>query len=414
VCQVVRILGIPLINRDSSDVFDSLQEISSQDAYANILGRLVCFYLRLIALGEADEENDDLIQWRTKYPLSESIQAKLTELQEELNLYIAGDEEWEFQFNRIFHQVVYTVFCWTEARSLLEEGFCAVQRFLMAVCLRGDGSGFINARDITPMIAKLMYCIRACIFAELMSPENDGVALEDDLSRHQIYVKDLIQSPFGLLYETQHLASTIVGLSNALPTISWIGKNFTSLAIHGKRVDLAGLQRFCRSLCQDIQRRFKREVKMGLPGLKDFNWNTFNPKDDLSSTTPKYSFVNRGFDGQRRTLLDQFLANKATDKYFTRGRNGNQVLWNAQNCKAWLKKCKEFMETLSVAIHSLAGQPDRSTETATLRTENTADELRGVYWDNDTILLLGQYSKTRNITSKDRMIPRYIENGFIC
>jgi hypothetical protein len=394
-----------LINRDGSKVFDSLQEISSQEAYGTVLGRLVCFYLRLDAL-EDTEENEDLIRWRSKYLLMESIQTKLMDVQNQLEIYSGTDEEWERSFNVVFHEVIYSFFCWTESRTLLEEGFCAIQRFLMVICLCPNGNGFINTRDITPLIAKLMYCIRGCIFAHLMWPNNDQVALEDDLAGHQIYVKDLIQSPFGLLYETQHLASTIVGMSNALPSISWIGEEYKSLAIHGKRVDLSGLQRFCRKLLNIIKRKFNNDIKMGLPGLREFNWNTFNPKDDLSNTTPRYSFINKGFDGQRRCLLDQFLQNKATDEYFTRGRNGKQVLWNVDNCCSWLKKCREFMESLSVEIHFVAGQPDRSTEAATLRIENTSEELRGIYWDNDTILLLGQYSKTRSITGRDRLIPR--------
>jgi len=83
----------------------------------------------------------------------------------------------------------------------------------MAVCFRRGGSGFTDAQKITLMIVKLIYCISAWIFAELMSLKNDRVALEDDLSGHQIYVQDLIWSLFEFLYETQHLATTIVGLN---------------------------------------------------------------------------------------------------------------------------------------------------------------------------------------------------------
>jgi len=154
-----------------------LQELSSQQAYANVLGQLVCFYLRLSELDEDHDDDAALIEWRTKYPLKVSIADKLIELNEELDQYNPEDDDWVVRFNRVFHDVVYSFFCWTESRSLLEEGFCPVQRFLMVICLRSDGSGFINPRYITPLIAKLMYCIRACIFAELMAPDNENIPI---------------------------------------------------------------------------------------------------------------------------------------------------------------------------------------------------------------------------------------------
>jgi len=395
---------VSLISRESVKVFDSLQELSTQDAYGTVLGRMVCFYLRIIRLEDDDESNDDILRWRTKYPLAERIVSQLERLNDLLESYIPEEENLEF--NEAFHQTIYKMFCWIESKTLLEEGFCPVQRFLMAICLRKDGTGFIHVRDITPMIAKFMYCIRATIFAQLMSPGNDDVALEEDLAGHQIYVKDLFQSPFGLLLENMHLASTIIGMSNVMPVIGWIGEEYKSLTIHGKRVDLSGFQSFCQKLLKSLQRKFNHEIKMGLPGLKDFDWKKFDPQDDLSSVKGGYSFIVKGFGDRRQDLLNQFLSNKATNKYFTNGRNGDRVLWNAKNCKAWLKKCKEFQEGLSVEVHFLGGQADRSTEAVTLRICNTADEQRGVLWDNDMIMLLGQYAKTRSITGLSRPIPR--------
>ena len=72
----------------------------------------------------------------------------------------------------------------------------------------------------------------------------------------------------------------------------------------------------------------------------------------------------------------------------------------------WLKRYKELLEIVSVLVHLLSGQPARSTEMATLRWVNSVYEQRGVYWMNGTIMLLGIYSKTRGMTSKNKLIPR--------
>ena len=66
-----------------------------------------------------------------------------------------------------FHEVVKELFCWMETRKLLDEIACPVQRFLVVRCIRKQGDGFINVRDITPLIAKLEYGIRATVFMEL-------------------------------------------------------------------------------------------------------------------------------------------------------------------------------------------------------------------------------------------------------
>ena len=70
---------------------------------------------------------------------------------------------------------------------------------------------------------------------ELMKKENSELHLDKDLDGLQVYVKDLIQSPFGFLSETMHLAAKIAGDASALPQVVWLGNNeYKSLSIHGK------------------------------------------------------------------------------------------------------------------------------------------------------------------------------------
>ena len=400
-----------LIYRESSKFFDALQEQASQDAYGTVLGRMVCFYVRLLSLQDEIEheeiESDDRVTWFEEHPLKPIQLAKLRHLMYLLESNSA--EVIDTDLDEAFHETIKEFFCWTESKKLLEEVDCPVQRFLMVVCLRNEGNDFIHVRDITPLIAKLTYCIRATVFTELMKRESQELRLEDDLDGLQVYVKDLVQSPFGFLFETMYLAATVTGYASALPQVAWLGdKEYTSLTIHGKRVDLNQLQRLSQQLLKDINRKFRHEVKMGLPGFKKLDWNTFDPQDDMQKETLNHSFVSDAFQGKRMALLKQFLDNKVTNEYFTKGRIGDRILWNKTNFLRWMKKCKQLLEILATACHLLGGQPARGTELATLRWTNSADEQRGVYWHNGTILLLGQYSKTRSHSSQNRLIPRYI------
>jgi hypothetical protein len=98
---------------------------------------------------------------------------------------------------------------------------CPVQRFLIILYLRKEGEGFINVRDMTLLIAKLLYCVRAMVFMELIKRnEGDrvGVRLDKDLDGLGIYVRDLVQSPFGFLREIIYLTTHIAGDNTYLPT----------------------------------------------------------------------------------------------------------------------------------------------------------------------------------------------------
>ena len=77
----------------------------------------------------------------------------------------------------------------------------------------------------------------------------------------QIYVKDMVQSPFGFLMEIMHLAANIAGDSGTLPQVTWLGKNeYQSLAIHGKKVELNQLRSLCQKLMKDMKKKFNSKI----------------------------------------------------------------------------------------------------------------------------------------------------------
>ena len=131
------------------------------------MGQLIYFYLRILEL-ESDEEEEAIIQWYQQHPLNPSQQEALDNLRTLLN----NENDGNILLDTAFHQTVKELFCWVELRKLLDEMDCPVQRFLVVRCIRKQGDGFINMRDITPLIAKLEYCIRATVFTELL--KRDG------------------------------------------------------------------------------------------------------------------------------------------------------------------------------------------------------------------------------------------------
>jgi len=313
--------------------------------------------------------------------------------------------------DKAFHGAIKELFCWQESHKLLSDMACPVQRFLVVLCLR-KGESFINVRTITPLIAKLLYCIRATIFMELMKRnERNGVdvRVDKDLDGLGAYVRDLVQSPFGFLRETMHLAAAIAGDTTSLPQVCWLGdKEYTSLAIHGKKVELNELRNLCRALLKEAEIQLHSRVKMGISAAKCGRWEEFDAEDDLSNTNDEYSFISscKDISKKRKGLLKAFMANGYTKRFFSKGRNGKTILWNKSNCMEWLKRSKALLEMLAVLCHLPGGQPARGAEMATLRWRNNIHEQRGVYWANGSVMLLGIYSKTRSMTRRNSLIPR--------
>ena len=104
----------------------------------------------------------------------------------------------------------------------MNEMKCLVQRFLICLSIEKHGKGFIDVREIGRLIAKLMYCIRACVYMDLMKRfgmGERGITVDKDLEEMGVYVRDLVQSSFEFLNETMHLTAAIVENSSVLSQI---------------------------------------------------------------------------------------------------------------------------------------------------------------------------------------------------
>ena len=69
-----------LMSRNDKDgrVFDALQEKRSQEQYGELLGRMLCFYLRLLDAEEEQEQEQE--DWYMQWRLEEDKSMKVKEL----------------------------------------------------------------------------------------------------------------------------------------------------------------------------------------------------------------------------------------------------------------------------------------------------------------------------------------------
>jgi hypothetical protein len=55
------------------------------------------------------------------------------------------------------------------------------------------------------------------------------------------------------------------------------------LAIHGKRVELSQLGNLARTWLKKAKGLLNSKVKMGLSGIKSWDWTSWKPEDNLSN-----------------------------------------------------------------------------------------------------------------------------------
>jgi len=79
-------------------VFESLQEEKTMDDYGDILGRLVCMYIRMIDLEDQFGENDHGLTAMQKQELQDLRKALV-------------DDEVDEELDRHFHAVLKELFC---------------------------------------------------------------------------------------------------------------------------------------------------------------------------------------------------------------------------------------------------------------------------------------------------------------
>ena len=224
--------------------------------YGNVLGRLICMYLRML-----DQEEEFGV---VDHDLTACQRQKIQDLKDVL---IEGSAE-DGEMDARFHNVLRELFLWKESHKLLEVLDCLVQHFLIYASVEKGAKGFISAREIGRLCAKLIYGVRCCLYTELMMRCEGRLAqnqVNEELGGLMVYAKEQLQTPFGFLLEILHFASSVAGEAGALPQVSWLGiESGMALAIHGKRVKLEQLRNLCSILLKEAWDQLASKVKMGI------------------------------------------------------------------------------------------------------------------------------------------------------
>ena len=364
--------------------------------YSTMFGRMLCSVIRT---------KDEHESWEAAYPFDAAQITAIDAVLAAMELY---DEEDDRLIDAI-HTLCVSLICRERDEFVDEEDFVfPLYRFLTLACI-GENDKFMHVKWIPPIIAWLQWCCRAVVYREIMiqvkSHRNSKVG--EELRR---YVQINHNTPFNSIRQATHLASSIAGMGTGLGQTVWLGKGHQKIAINGKAVSLSELQAFLKLRIEMAKDMLEKELLCGIK-IDEFDYKSGNIIDKLNDISEGYSFIHNKlnrFEKHKTMLLEKIEQDPQIAKRFIHSRDKLSIEWNVKGCERWLKKARRFLQILCVIVHLSYGQPARGTELEIIRILNGPDGERGLYWIDPLVMVLGTYSKTRQISGRDRLVPRFL------
>ena len=183
--------------------FHALQEKSTIDSYAEMMGLFLVFCLRAM--------DDDELHWSLTYPFSTEQCDSLNELRDLVDE--PGQQVSEETWCPVIHRTLKLFVNCDEVKKMVAEVEWPLYRFLISMSINSTADGFGNPDTVPHIVKKLVYCVRANIFeqARLIS-EFDEERSEDESMNEQPtldydggmfglkkYIIDKGQTPFNTL-----------------------------------------------------------------------------------------------------------------------------------------------------------------------------------------------------------------------
>jgi hypothetical protein len=152
------------------------------------------------------------------------------------------------------------------------------------------GGGWLEPKDVTLIIARLVYIIHLAMLYEIKTisaADFDGND-EEACNLVQPWFIEKVDSPFNSLRSLQHRASSLVYQTMSLPRIWWTDRvHWTSMLYKGQPLHIDQIRRLFGKLKDMVIQQWEEKVVCGLDVHVDYD----SIKDDLTCTNVGYSFL---------------------------------------------------------------------------------------------------------------------------
>jgi hypothetical protein len=280
--------------------------------------------------------------------------------------------------------------------------------FVALINLLPNGT-FRAPKVITGPLAAITYVMRAAfkLEAHLQCFRDPTVSLEKAVRQLSCwFIEEGAATPWLYVRTMQHLATTAVLNSPEMPYAVWTDATFTKLRFRGNLVDFDKLILMFRKIQDKMHQIYKEDLCMGMD-IK-LEYDPHDIVDDLSDTTPGYSFINdphnKAFKHKESVLFRAIHNNEKVLNQFV-SRLDDKPVWKRNALAKWLRNLAQLEMLCLLCAVFLTGGPGRGTELHTMTFCNTMNGQRNLFSLGQYIGIVKRYLKTSAITGFDRLIP---------
>jgi hypothetical protein len=413
---------------DNSDnepgkTFHALQEKSTVESYAEMMGLFFVFCLR--------SRRDNELRWSQQYPFNAEQEDRLEKL---YDLVEAPNEPVSAEiWSPVIHRTLESFVNCDDVKKMVAEVEWPLYRFLIAMSINSTGDGFGEPDAVPHIVKKLVYCFRANVFeqARQISERNyEDIDDEDSDDDHwterrsldydggmfglKKYIIDKGQTPFNAIRYIANVASNVASNDPPAGFVSWNinpadPERHDVLSINNKSFRFSSFLKFVDELLTETDRLLFLDILSGVR-LPDTDFTTYEPAESFINrnyhssafTEPANVYVNH-----KQDIVKGWLGTQRKRATMVRNVTDDGVKWKRSAVMSWLDKCLLYLQLVFVLLQLTWGGPARLAEMQVLRITNGQDERRNMYFDGTWIMFLFRYNKTRAIVGRDRLIPRY-------
>lgn len=326
----------------------------------------------------------------------------------------------------LLHQMALSLFCVKFPISEKRERMVIHQ--YLAFVSKLDDERFLRVDEIPPIVSRLQYICRVTVMFQIAIEEAKGSETDKALAWLE-YIGSEGSTPFVELSEVFGLATSISNSSGSLPEIIWDTScpNGTKLFIQGISVSVQSLSQFLQDIVKQAEKMLyedilltgslcKKPIDKEIENL-EHSLLTGDIQDDLRNEAQGYYF---GDDIRNRELLSEMsesflrrvLLDPSRRHEFFKMKSEKEwecISWCTQRMMLFLNLCENFIEVLIPLLQIMSGQPARCTELATTQIRNSNTARRSLMLVNKRLVNILSYSKTRSMTGRPRLVPRFLD-----
>src|SRR5579859_4723594 len=371
---------------DNSDnepgkTFHALQEKSTIDSYAEMMGLFLIFCLR--------SKNDDEMRWSWQHPFNaeqEDCIEKLQDLVDTGNEPVSA-ETWSPVIQRTLESFVNC----DNVKKMVAEVEWPLYRFLIAMSINSTGDRFSEPDSVPHLVKKLVYCIRANVFeqARRISEFDDEDSDDDDLRERPTldydggmfglkkYIIDKGQTPFNAIRYIANVASNVASKDPKAGFVSWNinpaePERYYVLSINNKSFRFSNLLKFVDELITETDRMLFLDILSGIR-LPDTDFTVYEPAESFNNrnyrasafTEPANVYVNH-----KQDAVKGWLGNRRKRATMVQNVTDEGIKGKRSAVMSWLDKCLLYLQLLFVLLQVTWGGPARIAEMSVLRITN--------------------------------------------